>query len=194
MQNQTKLKKKAASQNKPKADKKNKRRGPQPAELAHVTESRKREIWQNRPAGGLCCVLHYLPSLFFFFLSGHRGKKKKNRKQNRIATKSEKKNNPKPKKTKPKKPTYKTFVNSLGSPCCQGSRPWPVPTGGELPWEACMDSRATPGRRCAAAAGFGAGGFGGVAVRKERREKPAKRRRRSPKPISSSLSSCEHYK
>lgn len=38
------------------------------------------------------------------------------------------------------KPTHKTLANSLGSPCCQGSRPWPVATGGKLRWEACMPS------------------------------------------------------
>lgn len=67
---------KAANPNKPKANKRNERRGPQPADLAHFTESRRWESLQNRPAGGLCCVLHYFPLYLFFFKRTQREEEK----------------------------------------------------------------------------------------------------------------------
>lgn len=88
-----------------------------------------------------CTVLCF--ALFSFFQVETEGRRK--RTANKTASQRysgeskegrERKQTNKQKKTKQKPHPPKTSVNCLGSPCCQGSRPWPAPAGGKSRWEA----------------------------------------------------------
>lgn len=158
----------------------------QTAKSAHFTESRRQEIWQKRSAGGLCCVLHNCPLFlvlgdFSFLFSSQRKEEKLPQTkpyQNQICkNKTNKTKNHESTNPPNHKPLSKTLVNSLGSPCCQGSRLCRSPR--VTSWDgkhACI-LWSTLGRRCAAAARFGTGNFGGVAVRKGRVEKPGENKK-----------------